>query len=70
MHATSDKHGEANRTSGPDRTDPILAQLRDHLGYRRIAQGLRALDEMGPEMEALAARSGVLTGLIAQWVDA
>ena len=48
----------------------LLAQLRDDLGYRRIAEGLRALERIRPEMETLAGRSGALTGIIAQWVDA
>jgi tetratricopeptide (TPR) repeat protein len=48
----------------------ILVQLRDHLGFRRIGQGLALLERIRPELETLAGRSGVLTGLIAQWVDA
>jgi tetratricopeptide (TPR) repeat protein len=70
MSAHADKHGEAIRTSGPDRTGALVAVLRDHLGYRRIAVGLHTLNEVRPEIETLAAASGVLTGLIAQWVDA
>src|SRR5689334_17396765 len=53
-----------------DSTSALLARLRDDLGYRRIAQGLRILGGIRPELETMAAHSGVLTGLIAQWVDA
>jgi len=70
MSAPSDKLAEASRTSGPDRTETLLTELRDHLGYRRIAAGLRTLQETRPEIATLAAHSGVLTGLVAQWVDA
>src|SRR5689334_8578442 len=48
----------------------LLAQLRDDLGYRRIAEGLQTLERIRPEVETLAGCSGVLTGLIAQWIDA
>ncbi len=51
----------------------LLPELRDHLGYRRIEQGLHALegcatllDTIGPETPG----AGVLVGLVAQWVDA
>src|SRR4051794_15287029 len=54
----------------PFSTPGLLSQLRDHLGYRRITQGLRTLEGIRPELETLAGRSGVLVGLIAQWVDA
>src|SRR6476660_2099693 len=53
-----------------DSTTALLAQLRDDLGYRRIAHGLRTLESMRPELETLAGRSGVLTGMVAQWLDA
>ena len=53
-----------------DSTTVLLAQLRDHLGYRRIAQGLHTLESIRPELDALAGCSGVLVGLVAQWVDA
>jgi tetratricopeptide (TPR) repeat protein len=51
-------------------TTALITELRDHLGYRRIAQGLHTLERIRPELDALAGCSGVLVGLIAQWVDA
>src|ERR1017187_7666279 len=50
----------------------LLADLRDELGYRRIAQGYRTLERARPIIERLEPKpgSGVLVGLIAQWVDA
>jgi len=53
--------------------EALLAQLRDDLGYRRIEQGLRLLERIKPMVEALepeSHHSGVLVGLVAQWVDA
>jgi len=59
---------------GPgDNTEALLAQLRDDLGYRRIEQGLQSLERIKPTVEALdpkSPHSGVLLGLVAQWVDA
>jgi len=59
---------------GPgDKTEALLAQLRDDLGYRRMEQGLRLLECIQPMVEALEPQShhaGVLVGLVAQWVDA
>jgi tetratricopeptide (TPR) repeat protein len=51
----------------------LLDQLRDHLGNRRIAQGIRLLEDFAPVVAALrpdTPRAGTLVGLIAQWVDA
>ncbi|HEY2016246.1 MAG TPA: tetratricopeptide repeat protein [Bryobacteraceae bacterium] len=51
----------------------LLTPLRDDLGYRRIEQGIRRLERIRPIIEALQPElhsSGVLVGLIAQWVDA
>ncbi|MGA3018114.1 MAG: tetratricopeptide repeat protein [Bryobacteraceae bacterium] len=50
----------------------LLADLRDDLGYRRIAQGYDRLERARPIIERLEPKpgSGVLVGLIAQWVDA
>jgi len=50
----------------------LLADLRDHLGYRRIAQGYRTLERARRWIESLEPKpgSGVLVGLVAQWVDA
>ena len=59
---------------GPENdSDALLAQLRDDLGYRRIEQGLQSLERIKPTVEALdpkSPHSGVLLGLVAQWVDA
>src|SRR5215467_5953076 len=52
---------------------PLLAQLRDDLGYRRIQRGIKTLEGLRPEIETLTPdrrRGGVFLGLIAQWVDA
>jgi tetratricopeptide (TPR) repeat protein len=52
---------------------PLLAQLRDDLGRRRICAGIQTLGRLRPEIEALTPsrpHSGVFLGLIAQWVDA
>src|SRR5579885_3511786 len=59
--------------SGGSGTAGLLAQLRDDLGYRRIGQGIRRLESVRPALEALepgGKDSGVLVGLLAQWVDA
>jgi len=47
-------------------------RLRDDLGHRRIEQGIRALESLRPFIETLHSRPGhgILTGLVAQWVDA
>jgi tetratricopeptide (TPR) repeat protein len=58
---------------GPDAVGALLAELRDDLGFRRIEQGIRRLERIRPMVEALqpeVANSGVLVGLIAQWIDA
>ena len=52
---------------------PLLAQLRDDLGNRRIQHGIETLEGLRPEIETLTPdrrRAGVVLGLIAQWVDA
>src|SRR5947209_12811658 len=52
---------------------PVLAQLRDDLGRRRIRAGIETLERLRPEIESLSPcrpHAGVLLGLIAQWVDA
>jgi tetratricopeptide (TPR) repeat protein len=58
---------------GPN-ADPaaLLRQLRDDLGFRRIRQGFHALETIRPIIEALEPKpdSGILVGLVAQWVDA
>ena len=50
----------------------LLKRLRDDLGFRRIENGIRTLENFRPVLEALDPKpqSGVLVGLIAQWVDA
>jgi tetratricopeptide (TPR) repeat protein len=50
----------------------LLDRLRDDLGHRRIEEGISALEACRPILDALAPQpgSGVLTGLVAQWVDA
>jgi tetratricopeptide (TPR) repeat protein len=51
----------------------MLPQLRDDLGCRRIAQGIRTLDAARFTIDAVGPESrdaGVFVGLIAQWVDA
>jgi tetratricopeptide (TPR) repeat protein len=58
---------------GPDEVGALLAELRDDLGFRRIEQGIRRLERIRPMVEALrpdVTNSGVLVGLIAQWIDA
>lgn len=58
---------------GPDEVGALLAELRDDLGFRRIEQGIGRLERIRPMVEALrpeAANSGVLVGIIAQWIDA
>ena len=51
----------------------LLKRLRDDLGFRRIENGIRTLENLrpcyrGPGMRSRSA--GVLVGLVAQWVDA
>jgi tetratricopeptide (TPR) repeat protein len=50
----------------------LLAALRDDLGRRRISAGVGRLEQARPLLESLQAcpGAGVLTGLVAQWVDA
>ncbi len=51
----------------------LLPQLRDDLGHRRIEQGIRTLERVRHQIDALGAEDihgGVTVGLIAQWVDA
>jgi tetratricopeptide (TPR) repeat protein len=51
----------------------LLSHLREHLGYRRIEQGLELLERSKPLLEDLQPEwlySGVLVGIVAQWVDA
>lgn len=51
----------------------MLTQLRDDLGYRRIAHGIHILNNLRPAIDSLGPsrpRAGVFLGLIAQWVDA
>ncbi len=51
----------------------LLFQLREHLGYRRIEQGLDLLERNKPLLEALQPgwpHAAVLIGIVAQWVDA
>jgi tetratricopeptide (TPR) repeat protein len=51
----------------------LLTPLRDDLGYRRIEQGLRRLESVRHTIESLRPElpmSGILVGLVAQWVDA
>ena len=50
----------------------LLAQLRDDLGRRRICQGIRKLSAARPTLDLIrpGCGTGVLTGLVAQWVDA
>src|SRR5215831_3698382 len=52
---------------------PILALLRDDLGYRRIRAGIERLESLRPQIEAISPDTpdgGTFLGLIAQWVDA
>lgn len=58
---------------GPELDSAMLIErLRDDLGHRRIAQGIRTLERFRPLLNAAGSRpgGGVLTGLVAQWVDA
>src|SRR5512140_3803038 len=58
---------------GPDEVGVLLAELRDDLGFRRIEQGIRRLERVRPMVETLrpeVVNSGVLVGLVAQWIDA
>ena len=58
---------------GPDFDSATLPEcLRDDLGHRRIEQGIRRLEHSRPFLETLGPRPGcgILTGLVAQWVDA
>jgi tetratricopeptide (TPR) repeat protein len=50
----------------------LLPALRDALGGRRILDGFRMLEKLRPRFDNLEPRpgAGVLTGLVAQWVDA
>jgi tetratricopeptide (TPR) repeat protein len=53
--------------------NPVIAQLREHLAFRRMECGLRTLAAHTPTLESLDPadpNAGVLLGLIAQWVDA
>ena len=52
---------------------PVLAELRDHLGFRRIGAGYQVLNDLAQQLDQLSPAhpcSGVLVGLVAQWVDA
>ncbi len=58
---------------GPKQEPAALIQrLREDLGHRRIAHGIRTIEDARPITECLqpGPGSGVLVGLIAQWVDA
>lgn len=51
----------------------LLRELRDHLGFRRIRQGFHLLESIRPLLDTLGPETpygGVVTGLVAQWVDA
>jgi len=51
----------------------LISKLRDDLGFRRIAQGKARLENAWPFIETIGPEerySGVLLGLVAQWVDA
>ena len=51
----------------------LLTQLRDDLGFRRIAHGIRKIEDAWPLIERVGPankHAGVLLGLVAQWVDA
>jgi tetratricopeptide (TPR) repeat protein len=53
--------------------DPIISQLRDHLGFRRMECGMIALEAHTSLLETLnpaTPNAGILVGLVAQWVDA
>src|SRR5690349_21336562 len=49
-----------------------IAELRDALGSRRIRHGICVLEQIRPALEQIDVRpgSGILAGLVAQWVDA
>jgi tetratricopeptide (TPR) repeat protein len=51
---------------------PLLEALREDLGFRRIKQGIGRLEQIRPAIENIepVPGSGVLAGLVAQWVDA
>jgi tetratricopeptide (TPR) repeat protein len=52
---------------------PVLVQLREDLGSRRIRAGIERLEALRPQIESLSPAcpdSGTFVGLIAQWVDA
>ena len=50
----------------------LLDQLREDLGFRRIKHGIARLECIRPAIETIepVAGSGILAGLVAQWVDA
>jgi tetratricopeptide (TPR) repeat protein len=50
----------------------LPANLRDHLGHRRIEPGIQMLEGSRALLDTLGPRPGcgILTGLLAQWVDA
>src|SRR5437868_5585593 len=51
----------------------LFTELRDDLGYRRIAHGIQTLERLRPAIDSLSPsrpHSGIFLGLIAQWVDA
>jgi hypothetical protein len=53
--------------------NPIISQLRDHLGLRRMECGMHTLAAHALALESLdpaAPNAGILLGLVAQWVDA
>lgn len=53
--------------------NPILSQLRDHLGFRRMECGMQTLSAHASAFASLDAAqpsAGILLGLVAQWVDA
>ncbi|HWC98642.1 MAG TPA: hypothetical protein VG456_17905 [Candidatus Sulfopaludibacter sp.] len=53
--------------------DTLIGQLRDDLAFRRLESGMRLLADRRPLILTLApgtASSGVLLGVVAQWVDA
>lgn len=52
---------------------PVISQLRDHLAFRRMEDGMRTLAANAPAIQSLEPgqpNAGVLLGLVAQWVDA
>jgi tetratricopeptide (TPR) repeat protein len=50
----------------------LMEQLREDLGFRRIAQGVGRMERIRPVIESMepAPGAGILAGLVAQWVDA